>query len=123
MLQPEVVFCGKSLYISGLASGIQKEKQLRVIRLESAFNQITEDLKMLCPDIVIFELDSENPEEAVRDFLKAYPHTGLIGLTPDDDSLTVFSGELHYKTHIDELGAVIMDKNIFQCVRPKGSLK
>jgi hypothetical protein len=112
MTPTEVVFCGKSIYISGLASCVGYDDQVRIIKLESAFSHVSEEIKMLRPDVVIFQLDTEDLEKPIKDFMNAYPQTGLVGLTPDDSTLTVFSGAVRYKAPIDKLWTVIMDGNI-----------
>ena len=92
MPQPEVVFCGRSLYLSSLASGLQAGGRWRVIRLESAFAQLAEELKMLRPDAVVFELAPVDRGRVIGDILLA--HAGIrlaIGLDPAGGSLTVFS--------------------------------
>jgi len=109
MPQAEVVFCGKSPYLSGLATGLQLGGRLRVIRLESAFSQSTEELKMLRPEAVVFEHDETESDQAVMDFLKAYPRIRLIGLNHDGDRLTVFIGNERHTVPVKELGPVILD--------------
>ena len=111
MPRAEIVFCGKSLYLSGLASGLQSGGRFRVIRLESALGQIAEELKMLHPDAVVFELDATSHHRVIMDFLKTHPRIRLIGLNPDDDSLTVFSGNGRWTASVQELGPVIMEED------------
>lgn len=91
MSQVEVVFCGQSLYVSGLASGLQSHKQMRVVQLESDVREIREEMKMLHPDIIIFEFGSINQNAVVEDFLQIHPQVLIMGLNSNTDSLTVFS--------------------------------
>ena len=107
MPRPEVVFCGGSLYLSSLASGLQVGGRWRVVRLESAFAHLAEELRMLRPDAVVFELDTAHCDRAISELLRAHPGIRLIGLDPAGGSLTVFSRTGRRTAPIEELGTML----------------
>ncbi len=91
MTRAEVVFCGNSLYLDSLATGLQTGGRIRVFRLESSIRPLVEALKMLHPDGVIFELEQYQFELLVSDFITAFPLIRFIGIHPDGETMTVFS--------------------------------
>ncbi|WP_346353892.1 hypothetical protein [Azotosporobacter soli] len=101
----EVIFCGNSLYLSSLASSLQKAKELRVRLLEQTLQEAGEELKMLNPDVLIFEAVESY---ALPDLFAAdAAQTLLIAVRPQSDTLDVLCGERRFSTSVDELLAII----------------
>lgn len=112
MPQAEIIFCGKSLYISGLAAGIQSDRNYHVIRLESPICSINEEIKMLHPDLVVFE-QNESSDEDVQRFMESYSDICLVGVKPEDDTLTVFYKEGNHVAPVDRLHLFMKVKGVF----------
>lgn len=108
----EVVFCGNSVYLCGLAAGLQQNEQLRIRMVDMLLDKAMPELKMLCPDVVISECpDSELVNALVRD----NPHLFSIGIDAASDSLTVLAGGRPLLLSVEELARVILqytDTNI-----------
>lgn len=102
----EVVFCGNSVYLCGLAGGLQQFAHIRVCLVSSLPEQLIPELKMLCPDIVIMEATGNNA--GLIDCLhRANLCPVIIIVYPKTDSLAVFAGGRYFTAPLDGLVQVI----------------
>lgn len=109
MTRAEVLFCGNSLYLDSLATGLRTNGQIRVFRSESFNLPIVEELKMLHPDGVIFEMEQHQFELLVADFILTLPLIRFIGIHPDGETMTVFSATGNRLASVAELERVILE--------------
>jgi hypothetical protein len=109
MARAEVIFYGNSLYLDSLAAGLRTGGRIRVSRSESSRLPIAEELRMLHPDGVIFELEQHQFELLVADFITALPFIQFIGIHPDGDYMTVFSPTGNRLVPVAELERVILE--------------
>jgi hypothetical protein len=109
MARAEVIFYGNSLYLDSLAAGLRTGGRIRVSRSESSILPIAEELKMLHPDGVIFELEQHRFELLVADFIKDLPLIRFIGIHPDGEIMTVFSATGNRLVPVAELERVILE--------------
>lgn len=100
----EVVFCGDSVYLCGLAAGIQKNKELRICLVENILEKAMPELKILHPHVVIAE--SPTPV-AISALQNEHPCLSLIGIDSATNSLRVFTGEQPVFS-VEELAQVIL---------------
>ena len=105
----EVVFCGNSVYLCGLAAGLETVKQLRTRLVDMELYQAMIDLKMYHPDVVVAEAISYKPG-VVSTLLHYNPRLLLIKIHPTTDSLEVIAGEQHKARVVEELVQVILEQ-------------
>ncbi|MBP2636549.1 MAG: hypothetical protein H6Q72_2456 [Firmicutes bacterium] len=105
--QVEVVFCGNSLYLCGLAASLQQKEQFRICWMEYEPMNALPELKMLCPDVLVMEAANYNAKMASSLRKKSDPV--IIVVYPETDSLEVFWENRRYTTAIDSLISVITD--------------
>ena len=108
MKQMEVVFCGNSIYLCGLAAGLQPIEQLRIRLVDNGLDKAMPELKMLCPDVVIFEAVN-NTSEMIEVLCKEASCLMIITVYPETDSIEVFSGKRYFTSSVDNLVQVITE--------------
>lgn len=86
----EVVFCGNSVYLCGLAAGLRLNKRLRIRLVDNTLAKAMPELKILHPHVVIAE--SPAPRE-VNALQNTHPGLLLIGIDAATDSFRIFAGE------------------------------
>ena len=107
--QLEIGVCGNSLFLNGMVASLQTRGQFRISRLEKSLAAAMMDIKILFPDVVLFEYsDTEKP--AIAALLREQPGVRLIGLEAERNCLIVFSGSEHSVTNVEELTQVIVNK-------------
>ena len=109
MARAEVIFYGNSLYLDSLAAGLRTGGRIGVFRSESSRLPIAEELRMLHPDGVIFELEHHPFELLVDDFITSLPLTRFIGIHPNGETMTVFSATGNRLVPVAELERVILE--------------
>lgn len=100
----EVVFCGNSIYLCGLAAGVQQNKELRIRLTDNTLEKAMPELKMLHPHVVIAESPTSVEVSALQN---KHPGLLLIGIDAATDSLRVFTGEQPVFS-VEELAQVIL---------------
>lgn len=99
----EVVFCGNSVYLCGLAAGLRQNKELRIRLVDHTLAKALPDLKILHPHVVIAQI----PDSAGVSTLQSHhPDLLFIGIDAAADSLKVFTGE-QPTFSVDDLAQVI----------------
>ncbi|WP_188399916.1 hypothetical protein [Sporomusa sp. GT1] len=107
MKQIEVVFCGNSLYLYTLAAVLQNERVFRVCMTEQQPLEAIPELKMLCPDVAIFEA----ADEALGIISRLHKETScmmIIAVYPKTDLLEIFFDEQYFTSSVDDLVQVLM---------------
>jgi hypothetical protein len=119
MARAEVLFYGNSIYLDSLATGLQSSGRVRVFRSESSNLPIMEELRMLHPDGVIFELEERRSEPFVADFTIALPLIRFMGIHPDREMMTVFSATGNRLAPVAELEEVILERAAEGIISPQ----
>ncbi len=85
----EVVVCGNNQFVDGVAASLIADGRSRVTRSGRYLPDVVWELGMVCPDIVIFEIGSDNkvPDPA---FFSGYPAVKFIGINAKDSVMAVF---------------------------------
>ena len=89
-----VALFGDSLFIDSIEASLQASHELGLVRVHSSVTDVVERLKVLGPDLIIFDsLDPMLP--FVVPFLRDRPDIPLLCLDVDCSRVTVVAGE-HY---------------------------
>lgn len=105
----EVAFCGSSVYLCGLAAGLQQVKQLRIRIVDVPIDKATTELKMLHPHVVITD-DCNYTPELVSTLRQDNPQLLLVKIYPETDLLEIVVEEQRIISSVEELGTVIIEK-------------
>ncbi len=85
---------GDSLFIDSIEASLQASHELGLVRVHASVGDVVERLKILGPDLIIFDsLDSTLP--FVVPFLRDRPDVPLLCLDVNCSRVTIVSGE-HY---------------------------
>jgi hypothetical protein len=110
MARAEVLFYGNLIFLDSLATGLRTSGRIRLFPSESSNLPIMEELRMLHPDGVIFELEERRSESFVADFKTALPLIRFIGIHPDGEMMTIFSATGDRLVPVAELEEVILER-------------
>ena len=102
----EVLFSGNSVYLCGMAAGLEGVKPLRIRRVENVLDKAFPEVKMLHPDVVIFEA-VHNYSKLVGSLMREYPKLLIIVIRPETDSLEIFSRGKCTRSPVDDLTRII----------------
>ena len=93
--QRTIVLYGSSVLMDRVEANLSKQL-LGVLRIHTIAKDIEERLRHLCPDLVIFDLDTPHSQFVIP-FLKDQPGTTLLGLDADCGKVIALSSQ-HYTT-------------------------
>jgi hypothetical protein len=105
----EVGVCGCSLFLAGIKISLQAREGMRVRRLGDSLAESFGEIKMLFPHVVIFEMNAVE-QSAIANIMRKIPHTMLIGLEAESESITVFSASEQRVSSMDELAKMIFKR-------------
>ena len=88
MKKRQIVLYGTSIIVGTVGASLQQLPQYEVIPLLPAQQN---ELEVMAPDVVIFDLEATRPEEAFS-LLETCPGMMLIGISPDSNLVKVWSG-------------------------------
>ncbi len=86
-----VCLYGKSILLSTVGASLQRFPDIEIITLSPPLPD-TLDLVALAPDVIIFDIQSSHPDP-VFPLLTTLPNLMLIGIDPDSDHITSWSGQ------------------------------
>lgn len=109
MKQIEVVFCGNSVYLSGLAASLRPDPRLRVTQLDVPLAKALGDLRLIAPDAVVAE---QPGEAAVKVLRQANPRFTFLLVDAVTDTLTVFGGGTLFEAPVADLARLVVDMPI-----------
>ncbi len=101
-----VVLYGKSLAVSSIGASLQGRAGLQVLPLDTALPDMAQQLSALQPDILIFDLATTLPNDAIR-LWEALPALLLIGVDLAKGTALVLSGQPARALTTDDLVQVI----------------
>ena len=87
-----VVLYGNSLVVSSIGASLQCRAGLRVLPLDAALPDAAQQLSALQPDVIIFDLATTLPNDAIR-LWRALPALLLIGVDLSKGAALVLSGQ------------------------------
>jgi hypothetical protein len=103
--QIEVVFCGNSVYFSGLAASLRQDSRLRIVEIDACLKEATNELKMLRPEVVVAEIVGHGAVEAL---CREYPGLSVIAVEAATDSMVIFTGRTTERAPVSELARLII---------------
>lgn len=109
MKQLEVVFCGNSVYLSGLAASLRPDPRLRVTQLDAPPAKALGDLRLLAPHAIIAE---ESGPDAVAALTQADPRLAVIHIDAASDTLAVLTGRRPGAAPVADLTRVLLDASL-----------
>jgi hypothetical protein len=103
-----VCLYGKSILLSTVGASLQRFQDIEIITLSPPLPD-TLEIAALAPDVIIFDIQTSHPDP-VFPLLTTLPNLMLIGIDPDSDHITLWSGQ--------QL-TVISTQDLLQAIRGK----
>jgi hypothetical protein len=97
---------GNSLFIAGVEASLRGRQGLNVVRIDAALPDAHDGLQAICPDIVIFDLDSPQAH-LVLSFLRGHPGLPLLGLGLASNDAVLMNSCRYMALSADDLAQVI----------------
>lgn len=85
---------GDSLFIDSIEASLRASHSLGLVRIHSSVNNVVERLKVLGPDLIIFD-SMDQTMQFIVPFLRDRPDVPLLCVDVDTSRVIVVSGE-HY---------------------------
>jgi hypothetical protein len=103
-----VCLFGKSILLSTVGLSLQSFPDLEIIHLSLPLPD-TLDLVALAPDVIIFDIQTSH-QDSIFPLLTTLPNLMLIGIDPDSDHITLWSGQQIHVLSAQDLMDVIRNK-------------
>ncbi|HQI86304.1 MAG TPA: hypothetical protein PKV20_17150 [Anaerolineae bacterium] len=84
--------CGNSLVIAGLAANLESHPNLRLHRVNGLEPSLAQQIAVLHPDVVIFDLTADLPDNAFL-LLQEQPQLLLIGIDLNRHEIIQWTGQ------------------------------
>ena len=101
-----LVLYGRSLFLAGVAASIKQHPELEVQLLDSTLPDALHRAKAMCPDTIVFDLQTIDPSFALS-FLQEQPGVILLGLDLASDKLITLSSQQSTLYTMDDLVRLI----------------
>jgi len=102
----EVGICGSSLFLAGIEASLKTRQGLRIRRVGECLTESELEIKMLSPNVVLFEM-SDDAQPLIAVFFWEYPGIKWIGVESKNCSIIVFSTIGHSIISVEELVRMI----------------
>jgi len=104
---------GNSLLLSGIGASLKKRAGLRIHPIDTAAPDAADQLRVLQPDMVVFDMAAACPDSAIA-LWKAKPDLLLIGVDLETDRVQIFSGKssrvLSADAFVDLIGVLALER-------------
>ncbi len=104
-----VILFGDSLLMDTVEASLSDSPEFGIIRFHTTVSNVAERLQTLCPDLVVFDINSPIAQFALS-FLKEQPSVPLLGLDVTCSKVVSLSCEHHAVLTADDLADVILHK-------------
>jgi hypothetical protein len=100
-----ILLYGNSLVLGGIGAGLQNVGRFEVVVLPRSLPE-TSDVDALAPDVIVFDI--EDPASAAAfSALENHPDLILLGVSPDENTVQLWSGRQYRELSIKGLTALI----------------
>jgi hypothetical protein len=100
-----ILLYGNSLILGGIGAGLRAEDRFEVIGLPRSL-PATRDVEALAPDVIVFDLETPGSAAAFS-ALESHPDLIILGVSPDDNVVRLWSGRPYRELSIKDLTALI----------------
>ncbi len=104
----KVVLFGGTLVVSTIGASLQGRSDLHLVQMEAFLPDALQRLDAACPDVILFDLASAQPDFAVP-LLRKRPGLLMIGVDLVGQKMLVLSGEQSRLLTTEDLLQVIRD--------------
>lgn len=100
-----ILLYGDSVVLGSVAASLGRADGFELIRLRAPRPTAVE-LRAIRPDVILFDIENDHPEEAFR-LLENDPDLLLLGISPDVNLVRLWAGRQYRELSTDALAALI----------------
>lgn len=100
-----IVLYGDSLILSGVRASLETYPGIELLVLDQLPGEAIEELRLLCPSAVIFDLSATKPDSLFS--ILQQPGLLLIGIDPETHQARVWSGQHLHELSMPDLFQVL----------------
>ena len=103
----KVVLYGNSVFMAGVEAGLKSRDEIEVIHIDASLPNAAQELDVLNPAVVIFDLSSPPPLRLGLPFIREHLGLPFIGLDVTSNTVLVLSCQQYTALTVDDLARVI----------------
>jgi hypothetical protein len=103
--QTRILLYGNSVVLGGIGAGLRAEGRFEVVGLPRSLPD-TSDVEALAPDVIVFDVETPGSAAAFST-LERHPDLVILGVSPDDNVVQLWSGRHYRELSIKDLTALI----------------
>ena len=103
----KVVLYGNSVFMAGVEAGLKSRDEIEVIHIDASLPNAAQELDVLNPAVVIFDLSSPPPLRLGLPFIREHLGLPFIGLDVTSNTVLVLSCQQYTALTVDDLAQVI----------------
>jgi hypothetical protein len=103
----KVVLYGNSVFMAGVEAGLKNRDEIEVVHIDASLPDAVQDLDVLGPVAIIFDLSSPPPLRLGLPFIREHLSLPLIGLDVTSNTVLVLSCQQYTALTVDDLAQVI----------------
>jgi hypothetical protein len=100
-----ILLYGNSLVLGGIGASLRAEGRFEVVGLPRSLPAAS-DVEALAPDVIVFDLETPGSAAAFS-ALESHPDLILLGVSPDDNIVQLWSGRQYRELSTKDLTALI----------------
>lgn len=106
--KPIIVILGNTVLIEGVLFSLKSQENLTIFRIENPGSDLEECIRLMLPDLIIFELDDPGTRDCLE-CLKEMDEFSLIGLNLRKNQVTVLNSSQHNTGGMQDFIQIIQD--------------
>jgi len=103
----KVVLYGNSVFMAGVEAGLKSRDEIEVIHIDASLPNAVQELDVLNPAVVIFDLSSPPTLRLGLPFIREHLGLSFIGLDVTSNTVLVLSCQQYTALTVDDLAQVI----------------
>jgi DNA-binding NarL/FixJ family response regulator len=103
----KVVLYGNSVFMAGVEASLKSRDEIEVIHIDASLPDAVQELDVLNPAVVIFDLSSPPPLRLGLPFVRDHLGLPFIGLDVTSNTVLVLSCQQYPALTVDDLAQVI----------------
>jgi DNA-binding NarL/FixJ family response regulator len=100
-----ILLYGNSVVLGGIGAGLRAEGRFEVVGLPRSLPD-TSDVEALAPDVIVFDIETPGSAAAFST-LESHPNLIILGVSPDDNIVQLWSGRPYRELSIKDLTDLI----------------
>jgi hypothetical protein len=114
------ILASQPLFAQGVQSLLSGRSDIEVVGAAVIGPDVFERVSQTHPDVVIIESGGEEQSRLVTKSLASASDAKIIGLTPDDNRISIYYQQMRESRRVDDLVEEVLEPLVWQTRRPSG---